>query len=231
MKEKAFIGFSQKSSAIPVPDIFFTDILPKIDNINELRITLYVYWMVKHKKGYPRFVTIGELYDRVDMVRTSEKTKAELLEESLEQARLRGTLLLTELSINGKEEKVVFFNMDPERSDFQELSERTNIQAENKEKPPDLKNIYSLYEQNIGIITPIVAEELRRAEEEYPGEWIADAFKEAVDLNKRNWRYISRILETWSTKGKDYGKNGRHIKKTEGTEKFFRGKYGHMVQR
>ena len=33
-------------------------------------------------------------------------------------------------------------------------------------------NIFSLYEANIGIITPLIAEELKDAELQYPEAWI-----------------------------------------------------------
>src|SRR5207253_10323401 len=68
-------------------------------------------------------------------------------------------------------------------------------------------NIYALYEQNIGLLTPILAERLQDAESRYPVEWIEDAFSEAVLNNKRNWRYIERILERWAAEGKDSGKD------------------------
>ena len=42
----------------------------------------------------------------------------------------------------------------------------------------------------------MVGERLLEAEETYPAEWIEDAFREAAELNVRNWRYIERILAT-----------------------------------
>ena len=73
-------------------------------------------------------------------------------------------------------------------------------------------NIYSLYEQNIGILTPIVAEKIGEAEQRYPLEWIEEAISEAVSLNSRNWRYISRILERWQKEGKGNGESRQHTR-------------------
>jgi DnaD/phage-associated family protein len=83
-----------------------------------------------------------------------------------------------------------------------------------KEPAPamDRANIFTLYEQNIGILTPLIAEELKEAEKTYPASWIEDAFKEAVRLNKRSWRYISRILENWAAQGKGCGEFRRDSK-------------------
>jgi DnaD/phage-associated family protein len=91
-------------------------------------------------------------------------------------------------------------------------------------------NIFALYEQNVGIITPMIAEELKEAEKLYPPEWIEEAFKEAVTLNKRSWKYIARILERWASEGKDSGEYKRDIEK-DGPDKYVKGKYGHLVKR
>ena len=71
-------------------------------------------------------------------------------------------------------------------------------------------NAYALYEQNIGMLTPVVAEQIREAEETYPSEWIEEAIREAVTANVRTWRYISRILERWEIQGKADGRPERH---------------------
>ena len=36
-------------------------------------------------------------------------------------------------------------------------------------------SIFSLYEQNIGLLTPLLAEQLVEAERRYPAGWIEDA--------------------------------------------------------
>ena len=55
-------------------------------------------------------------------------------------------------------------------------------------------NIFRLYEENIGPLTPLIAEMLRDAEKTYPADWIEEAFKIAVENNVRRWRYIEAIL-------------------------------------
>jgi DnaD/phage-associated family protein len=71
----------------------------------------------------------------------------------------------------------------------------------------DRPNAFTLYEQNIGPLTPLIADELRDVEREYPAEWIEEAIREAVENNARSLRYVVRVLETWKTQGKaDRGK-------------------------
>ncbi len=64
-------------------------------------------------------------------------------------------------------------------------------------------NIFALYEQNIGPLTPLISDELREAEQEFAAAWIAEAIQIAVERNVRNWRYILGILKRWQTEGKD----------------------------
>ena len=63
-------------------------------------------------------------------------------------------------------------------------------------------NIFVLYEQNIGALTPMIADELRDAEQAYPISWIEDAIKSAVENNVRRWRYVVAILEKWREQGR-----------------------------
>jgi DnaD/phage-associated family protein len=63
-------------------------------------------------------------------------------------------------------------------------------------------NAFRLYEQNIGPLTPLIADQISRAIEEYPDDWIEDALSEAVAYNRRSWRYVTRILENWQAAGR-----------------------------
>jgi DnaD/phage-associated family protein len=65
----------------------------------------------------------------------------------------------------------------------------------------DRPTVFRLYEQNIGPLTPLIADRLIKALELYPAEWVESALEEAVSYNRRNWRYIARILENWAADG------------------------------
>jgi DNA replication protein len=91
-------------------------------------------------------------------------------------------------------------------------------------------SIYSLYEQNIGLLTPILAERLQDAEGRYPVDWIEAAFEEAVTNNKRNWRYIERILERWAAEGKQSGKDRGPVERSLDPDKYTKGKYAFLFR-
>ena len=55
---------------------------------------------------------------------------------------------------------------------------------------PERPNVFRLYQQNVGPLTPLIADHLVRALETWPVEWIEDAVAESVSGYKRSWRYI-----------------------------------------
>jgi DnaD/phage-associated family protein len=48
----------------------------------------------------------------------------------------------------------------------------------------------------------MIADQISQAIEEFPADWIEDAIGEAVNYNRRSWRYVLRILETWKAMGR-----------------------------
>ena len=74
---------------------------------------------------------------------------------------------------------------------------------ENRALRAERPNIFVLYEQNFGLLQPLLADELRHAEREYPWEWLEAALREAAARNKRTWRYAEAILKRWALEGRD----------------------------
>ena len=236
---KQFSGFPAKMQFTPIPNFFFSTLLPQISDIAELKTTLHLLGALYHKRGYPRFITYRELLSNTSLIRSlkeAAKPPDEVLRQALEMATRRGTILHIVLDRDGVPEDIYFLNTDSDRQIVAKIQNgelslvglKTGGQSsiETEEQP----DIFTLYEQNIGMLTPMIAEELREAEKLYPVAWIKDAIKEAVSLNKRNWRYIARILERWSSEGKSSGTYKRDFKKTD-PDKYAKQKYGHMVWR
>ena len=76
-------------------------------------------------------------------------------------------------------------------------------------------NIFALYEQHIGVLTPLVAEELKDAESTYPEAWVQNAFQEAILRNRRGWPYIAHVLARWAREGRDRGELERYPEKAD----------------
>ncbi|HYT33545.1 MAG TPA: DnaD domain protein [Ktedonobacteraceae bacterium] len=234
---------------MPIPEVFFTVLLPEIEDSAELKVTLHLFWLLAQKQGNPRCVSGSDLQtDSVLMHSLKRKSDPrppeERLRQGLELALARGTLLRIHLRLvseGGEQAEVVdwyFFNTPRSRKVVQELQggqmvpvrlldvagEQAGQESETAvpagtrtynngtrttrtvqvqiERP----NIFVLYEQNIGLLTPLIADYLKDAADLYPQEWIEAAFREAVQHNKRNWSYISAILRRWETEGRQQWK-------------------------
>lgn len=74
-------------------------------------------------------------------------------------------------------------------------------------------NEFALYEAEIGLLTPTVADNLKADLEETPPGWVQDAIRIAAEQNKRSYAYIRGILKRWRTEGRGDSKqhsNGTH---------------------
>jgi len=235
---KQFSGFPAKMQFTPIPNVFFSRLLPQISDIAELKTTLHILGSLYHKRGYPRFITYSELLGNTSLMSSltrGAKSPDEVLRNALEMAIKRGTLLHMVVDRDGAPEDIYFLNTESDsqivakirNGEFRLPGLKAGGQAhiETEEQP----DIFTLYEQNIGMLTPMIAEELLEAEKHYPVGWIRDAIKEAVNQNKRKWNYISAILERWSSEGRRNGTYRRYSKTDP--DKYIKGKYGGMVRR
>jgi DNA replication protein len=216
MPDRQLSGSPEETGFVSLPGCFFTKMVPKIRDLAELKTVLCVAYISLQRQDpstqrSERSVTYQEL--KTEISRLSPELDEETFRQVLDSAVEHGALLRSTSNMNGVPQDVYSLAAPAYRA----------------HQVPAV-NIYTLYEQNIGMITPMIAEELKEAERLYPPQWIEEAFREAVTLNKRSWRYIARILERWASEGKDSGEHKRDIKK-DGPDKYVKGKYGHLVKR
>jgi DNA replication protein len=234
LSSQPFPGFPARSSFTPLPNLFFSELLTRIGSLPELKLTLHIFWRLYQKRGNLKFVTYRELMGDKTLIEGIEETGGPdgVLRDALEAAVDRGTLLRLVLEGKTEPEEVYFINDEASRKAIARVQNGELSLGALPQPQPYIKeekpNIFSLYEQNIGLLTPMVAEELQEAEKLYPEDWIVDAFREAIDLNKRSWRYVARILERWASEGRESGKSRRDLKK-QGASR--RGRYTHLVRR
>ena len=235
---KQFAGFPARMQFTSIPNYFFNTLLPQINDIAELKTTLHIFETLYRKRGYPRFTTRLELSGNKSLMsslKETAKSPDEALRDALEMAARRGTALHLALDRDGVSEDVYFLNTEQDRQTVAKIQNgelslsglkvKEQAYIETEEQP----DIFTDFEENIGMLTPMVADELREAEKIYPKTWINAAIKEAALRNKRSWEYISAILERWSAEGRSDGTYQRNSKAD--SDKHIKGKYGHMVRR
>ncbi|MDA1035587.1 MAG: DnaD domain protein [Chloroflexi bacterium] len=189
---RPFDGFPPGTKSLPVPSPLLGSLLAEIDDVAELKCTLRFLWYTAQVSGSPKWVDESALL--ADSVLNEALGSQDAIHQAVAAAIERGTLV----GANGR-----LLLATPEN---RRTTDATPVAA-----PPEpareastkqASNVYALYEVNIGLLTPMVADQLRDAEANYPLEWIEAAIREATERNVRNWRYVAAILERWSTEGR-----------------------------
>jgi DNA replication protein len=233
---KGFSGFPPgRLKAVSIPALFFSDLLPIIDDLAELRVTLYAFWALHQKEGEIRYLLYRDfLADGIFMesLGRPQRTAEAVLDDALERAVARGTLLHISVESAAGTEDLFFVNTERGRAAVEGITRGEWRPTGDPSQPISLMierpNIFVLYEQNIGPLTPMIADQLRDAEESYPAAWIEEAIEIAVNNNARKWAYVSSVLERWKTEGKDDATSRGDSARDR--RRYIEGKYGDIIQ-
>lgn len=209
-----FQGFPPgKTRTFNLPALMITDLLPTIDDLAELKVVLFTFWAVQQREGryrYARYEDYAFNAPLLDGLRVCDPTNAPevTLDKALSAACQRGALLSATVRLNGSEETLYFINAEPGREAVAHI-EGGDWQPGGDKQPveilPERPNIYTLYEANIGALTPMIVEALKDAEKDYPPDWIEEAIRTAVQKNARHWRFIAAVLKRREAEGNTGG--------------------------
>ena len=157
----AFTGFSAgKTRMTEIPEQFFNELLPAIDDLVELKVTLHALWFFNQQEGSIRYIRETDfLEDRRFLcgLHASPDAAQKALLHGLERAVQRNTLL----KASDSQQSLYFLNSPRGRAAIQALQngkwspdEILPIAAALEIEQP---NAFQLYEQNIGPLTPLFA--------------------------------------------------------------------------
>ena len=201
-----FKGFSDSETFTQFPDALFHQLLKEIDDAAELKVTLYFLWRVEHIEG--PFKALCETdFDGKDLGLSAEEIKS-----GLEKAVQRGSILKST-----HEADVFYFLNSPRGRAAAEAFAKGQWRKSAgilSAPPVERPNVFKLYEENIGPLTPLIADMLKEAEELYRNEWFEEAITIAVKNNKRNWKYVEAILKRWKEEGKNGKKDQQNSEKS-----------------
>jgi len=214
-----------------VPDLFFARLLPQIDSLIELKVILHFIWV--HYRQARQTIAFNELLADETLIQslsllTDDVSSA--LQTGLNGAVARGVLLHVRLDDESGSHDLYYLNSERGRQAHQQLQTGemgvVNISSVEAAPPSRRPNIFELYEDNISLISPIIADELKDAEATYPQEWIEDAFKVAVENNVRKWSYIRAVLERMAATGP-----GQHQKQDDADKTWYSPEENNLIQR
>lgn len=205
-----------RTTGLPVniPHAFLAEAVSDITSMAELQVSLAVFRLVAQLDG--EGTPIAErMIMRDDTLRRALRRDGiasdpdDRIMQGLELAVGRGTLLRFASHERTHRSFWYYLNTPVNRAMIGAMERGAlpppAIIWEGKSPPAisvDPANAFQLYEQNIGPLTPLIADQISRAVEDYPGDWIEDAIGEAVNYNRRSWRYVLRILENWQAMGR-----------------------------
>lgn len=202
----SFTGFST-DDPIKLPRELFTDVLPAITQPAELKVTLHFFYLLRGSRRRPRMVEWADFRADADLQRSLRavaplRSAEDVLIEGIEAAVRRGTLLHAAVPEGPRVGNWYLANTDRNRLWIARMVEGDIAWLPVPQPPGERPSIFTLYEQNIGMLTPMLAVELKEAQEIYPAAWLEEAIREAVHANKRAWRYIRAVLERWARDGR-----------------------------
>lgn len=218
---RRFDGFvATTDPAVPVPRAFFTDVLPGLTDLNEIQVTLSVFHLAQENGGIQ--LPVSEAAIRRDRslraalrVAGSPREPDRRIDLGLDLATARGTILRFAAEFGDSSSTWYYVNTPANQALVAAMSRGAVAPPEvvwrDGDVPavqPERPSVFRLYEQNIGLLSPLIADRFVDALETYPVEWIEAAIDEAVSYNRRSWRYIQRILEKWASEGREPASSG-----------------------
>jgi DnaD/phage-associated family protein len=219
-----FQGFTDSETFTQVPDPFFQHLLTEIDDLDELKVTLFALWQIGNMEGSVHFLREQDFTACVPDPGPA-----------LEKAVKRGSLLVAsprtaDQGTRNKAAALYFLNSPRGRAAAEAVARGQRQPAVTTPVParPERPNIFKLYEENIGPLTPMIADALKDAEQTYPTEWVAEALEIAVKNNKRNWKYVEAILRRWKEEGHAKKQDRRDAQ--EDGRRYTEGEYADFIE-
>lgn len=215
-KTQRFSGLTNENpTTFHVPEQLFHFLLSDIGEEDVIKIVLFFLMKVMHIEGPFIYLEPEDFFQDPILVHSFSKTgenPRQLIETSLKKTVELNLILEGIVPSENQERRYYFLNSPKGRAAIKAIqsgkwNQKANQIGKGNFSEGDV-NIYKVYEENIGLITPLIADALKDAEISYPETWIYDAIRIAAEKNKRNWSYILAILKRWKAEGKD-GRNDR----------------------
>lgn len=225
-----FSGFSSSTDrAVPVPLEVFTELLAQIKDTPEWQVLLYSFWYLSRLEQKVKFIPLAAFVeDKIFFNGMDSREKEKIIKSSLDDLVSHGIFLCYQEHTS---DPIYFINSKDGRAALEAVKRKLIQETSSIANSPSLEterlNIFSLYEQNIGPLTPLIAETLQDAEKTYPADWITEAIKTAVKNNVRRWKYIEAILIRWKEEGR-YEKDRRDLQ--DDRKKYIDGEFGDLIE-
>ena len=210
MKLTGFQGFpTGEMHSVLMPLLFYTELLPKIDDLAELKLTIYMFYLLQTEMRPDPWITEERLRQDDSLLSMVAETSdlyepAVLLDAALERALIRNTLLPLDIKVEGSKEsqRAYALNTEKGRKAQQQTQNVEDMDRQNPSPTNDKSLPFRFYQQNFGLLTPLIADHIRELEGEFAADWICEAMEIAVQNNARSLRYVDAVLDRWAREGR-----------------------------
>ncbi len=222
---------AQPLKGFPLPDDYATTRVPNAvlgrvlshtDDADTIKLILRSIWLLERKRGYPPFLTIEDL--RRDRVLSLVIGDSSAFERTVASAIKLG--VLAEVSLSGK--KCLMLNTESAQRATSEAAVPSEVDEDDddgwdapaaSQMPTDA---FRAYEENIGVLSPMIRESILSALEDFTDEDITHAVRIAVENESRSWSFVAGVLRRWTREGVPHerrdGKSGRQSERERVSE-------------
>ena len=197
-----------------VPNAVLSAVLNEVEESETVKLILRAVWLLERQRGFPASITVNELrHDRV-LIRVFKSQ--EKFNVALDQSLNLGVLIKFELN---NTDALMLNTVSATR----QVENVKDTQPENIEKDgwdasvgsdmPD--DAFRAYEENIGILSPMIRENITAALQDFSDQDIIEAIKIAVENENRSWSYVAGVLRKWARDGVP---NDRRTRTPRGSE-------------
>ena len=92
------------------------------------------------------------------------------------------------------------------QSTSESTTESANAEKQQPQDEAERPNAFKIYEQNVGLLTPLIADAIKDMLKTYPPEWVEDAIKETALSGGKSAKYAEKVLQRWEREGKSTGR-------------------------
>ena len=188
-------------AATRVPNVVLGRVLSSVEDPDVLRLILRAIWLLEHQRGYPRYITARDL--RSDRVLSLALNDAPKFERVLASVLELG--VLAEVTVGGK--KCLMLNTESAKRaslDSPNTFDAQDEEADGWDAPAAAStsaNAFQAYEENIGVLSPMIRESILAALEDFTDEDITHAVRIAVENENRSWSFVAGVLRRWAREG------------------------------
>lgn len=197
-----------------VPNAVLSAVLDEVEESETVKLILRAVWLLERQRGFPASITVNELrHDRV-LIRVFKSQ--ERFNAALDQSLNLGVLIKFEL--NNADALMLNTVSATRQVEHAKGTQPESIDDDGwdasvgSEMPDDA---FRAYEENIGILSPMIRENITAALQDFSDEDIIEAIKIAVENENRSWSYVAGVLRRWARDGVP---NDRRTRTPRGSE-------------